>query len=72
MLKTSLFKDGYSDIALGHCYNISNVGLGNSIDSLDRKRFHPLNIDHSFYGIYPNWMYGNSKIKYKKVSSAVV
>jgi glycoprotein-N-acetylgalactosamine 3-beta-galactosyltransferase len=59
------FKDGYSDVALGHCSHISNVKLGNSTDSLGRERFHPLDVKSHYDGIFPDWLYlyASNKVK---------
>ena len=59
------FKNGYSDVALGQCSNISNVKLGNSTDSLERERFHPLGMHSHYYANYPDWMYLYAQNKLK-------
>jgi len=58
-------KNGYSDVALGQCSHISNVKLGNSTDSLERERFHPLDVKDHYGGNYPDWMYSYAKNKLK-------
>jgi len=58
-------KNGYSDVALGQCSHISNVKLGNSTDSLERERFHPLDVRDHYGGNYPDWMYSYAKNKVK-------
>jgi glycoprotein-N-acetylgalactosamine 3-beta-galactosyltransferase len=58
-------KNGYSDVALGQCSHISNVKLGNSTDSLERERFHPLDVKDHYGGNYPDWMYSYAKNKVK-------
>jgi glycoprotein-N-acetylgalactosamine 3-beta-galactosyltransferase len=59
------FKEGYGDVALGHCSHISNVKIGNSTDSFGRERFHPLNVKDHYSGNYPGWIYSYAKNKVK-------
>jgi glycoprotein-N-acetylgalactosamine 3-beta-galactosyltransferase len=59
------FKEGYGDVALGHCSHISNVKIGDSTDSFGRERFHPLNVKDHYSGNYPDWIYSYAKNKLK-------
>jgi glycoprotein-N-acetylgalactosamine 3-beta-galactosyltransferase len=59
------FKDGYGDVALGQCSHISNVKLGKSTDSLERERFHPLDVRDHYYANFPDWIFSYAANKVK-------